>query len=147
MSAASLSTTLSPAFTLGSLAGSLSAPDLDEAAAHFSPDACLITAAGQQLRGEAIAISLAELIEERPLVCIEGVEVAEAGDLAAAAMRWSGHCVTESPAKRIWEARAGAVLRRSAAQWTIAILAPWGDPKHRLPVSQPAQSACNGAAA
>jgi ketosteroid isomerase-like protein len=102
-----------------SFARALLARDPRAAAAHLSPDACLVTPDGTELSGrEAIAALLAQITSsERVLEIGAGRTVAAAaGALASQRWRWGEGGATTT---------AHLVLAREEDGWRIVVACPW----------------------
>lgn len=105
----------------------VSAGELDEAAACFARDGCLITPDATAIHGrESIRRVLAQMIVRRTEIEVELSTAVGAGEVVLIHQRWrirSGEPEGE-PFEQI--ADAILILRRVEATWKLSIAAPWG---------------------
>ncbi len=105
----------------------LSAGDLEQAAACFARDGCLITPDATAVHGrEEIRAVLAQMISRSTEIEVELSSTIAAGEVILASQRW--RIRSGEPGERRLEQRANAVLvlRRIEGEWKLSIVAPWG---------------------
>jgi len=118
---------LSPNRRCLSFARALSAGKLDEAAACFAKDGCLLTPDATAIHGrDLIRGVLAQMVSRRTEIEVELTTVVGAGEVTLVRQRWrirSG----ERPEER-FEQTSDAILimRRVEGAWKMSIAAPWG---------------------
>jgi ketosteroid isomerase-like protein len=109
-----------------SLASSLSAGDLEQAAACFARDGCLITPDGTAIHGrDRIRPVLAQMVIRRTEVEVESSTSIPAGGVMLVRERWrvrSG----EGDARLEQALTPTLVLQRIEGSWKLAIASPWG---------------------
>jgi len=110
-----------------SLASSLSAGDLEGAAACFARDGCLITPDGTAVHGrDRIRPVLAQMVVRHTEVEVELSTSIPAGDVMLVRERWRVRA-GESGARFEQILTPTLVLGRIEGAWKLAIAAPWGD--------------------
>ena len=108
-------------------AQALNRGDLDDAAACFARDGCLITPDATAVHGrEQIRDVLAQMIWARTEIGIDLSSSILAGEVLLLHQRWR-ICSGKSPRER-FERTVDAVLvvRRIEGSWKLSIAAPWG---------------------
>ena len=105
----------------------VSAGELDEAAACFARDGCLITPDATAIHGrESIRRVLAQMIVRRTEIEVELSTAVGAGEVVLIHQRW--RIRSGEPEGEPFEQTADAILilRRVEATWKLSIAAPWG---------------------
>jgi len=116
----------SPTRSCISFARALSSGDLDQAAAWFARDACLVTPDATAIHGrERIRPVLAQMVARRTEIRVELSSTVAAGEVILAQQRW--RVWAGSPDARIEQTlNAILILRQVEGVWKLSIAAPWG---------------------
>lgn len=116
----------SPTGTCVSFARALSGGDLDQAAAWFARDACLITPDATAIHGrERIRAVLAQMVARGTEIRVELSSTVGAGEVILAHQRWRVRAGNREA--RIQQTlNAVLILRQIEGIWKLSIAAPWG---------------------
>jgi uncharacterized protein (TIGR02246 family) len=107
------------------LASALSAGDLDQAAASFSRDGCLVTPDGTAVHGrDRIRTVLAQMVIRRTEIEVELSNSLSAGDVMLVHERWRVRA-GEGSARFEQTLHPTLVLRQIEGAWKLSIAMPW----------------------
>jgi uncharacterized protein (TIGR02246 family) len=110
-----------------SFAQALSAGHLDQAAACFARDGCLITPDATAVHGrEQIRGVLAQMVSRQTEIEVELSSTVAAGEVILATQRWRIRSGEPGERRLRQTADATLVLRRIEGVWKLSIAAPWG---------------------